>query len=934
MNLTEANSSGGTPVRINLVDTDAASGNTIQLNWGGQLITVTLTADDLTAGFVDMPVTTAQLLAATPVGSSANVNAMVTLLDGTTAVATSGGQPIAVDFQVPTTPIIDLQNWTTVNTTSDLNGIYEAYYNAQITAWPTTATTRIDNTLYYSEVANSTDAGTFMRVQLPTLGANASYPTLAGDTVTLTWADQVITATVTGSDITNKYVQFLVPRSVVESQPFGNVTVTATVTSAISGNTSLASPVVVNWAYDLPLAELDNLDQGFAITGNVANGQMGLSNENQGAQNIGDVNGDGYDDIHLSDINGNRYIVYGGNRNTTLSVGDLTAVGNTNGFMIASTTKIQPTRGGDINGDGLDDILVGNGSNSYIIFGSKTSIGKVTLATLGTNGFAFTSASSISEPSVVGDVNGDGYEDMLFNNNTNYTNYLVFGGTNFTPGGSVALPTGASGTLATGTGTGTSYVNITNGGTFVSGGAISTLHGDFNGDGYSDFALAQMPTSGIGTGPVNVYYGSSNVTSYNSNSLTLADNGRGFRITGLTGLNSLKFQSTNMGDINGDGMDDIVFNDGEKRSFVLLGKTNSTSVTTADLAAGIGGFIIEAGTSSTESLSWDADVIGDFNGDGLADMVVSNRNLVTGGVGSGGAYVVYGRTATTALTLDSLSATEGFRINGLTSAPGYAFGRTVNAAGDMNGDGFADLVITTYKGEDVGSLALAGIVRVVYGGVDKLESMTFQPANGDAIGTTGADTLTGTSGNNQLVAGDGNDTLTGNGGADVLYGGRGNDTIVVNADNVATMSLSGTSQAIARIDGGNGIDTLELDGAGIVLDLSLLNSAALQNIEKIDLTGSGNNTLKLSLTDMLQHFDDSNVFNSSNTTSGLADKVPRNQLMVDGDAGDKVELTDLANWTAAGTNVVANGETYVVYNHNTSAQQLLIDQLLTVSAVL
>jgi Ca2+-binding RTX toxin-like protein len=261
-------------------------------------------------------------------------------------------------------------------------------------------------------------------------------------------------------------------------------------------------------------------------------------------------------------------------------------------------------------------------------------------------------------------------------------------------------------------------------------------------------------------------------------------------------------------------------------------------------------------------------------------------------------------------------------------------GRTVTAGGDINGDGFADLVITTYNGETVGSITGAGIVRVVFGGVDKLESMTFQSANGDAIGTTGVDTLTGTSGNNQLVAGDGNDTLIGNGGADVLYGGRGDDTIVVNADNVAKMSLSGTSQAIERIDGGNGIDTLELDGAGIVLDMSLLSSAALQNIEKIDLTGSGNNTLRLSLTDMLQGFDESNVFNSSNTTSGLAAKVTRNQLMVDGDTGDKVVLTDLASWTAAGTNVVANGETYVVYNHNTSAQQLLIDLQVTVSAVL
>jgi hypothetical protein len=432
---------------------------------------------------------------------------------------------------------------------------------------------------------------------------------------------------------------------------------------------------------------------------------------------------------------------------------------------------------------------------------------------------------------------------------------------------------------------------------------------------------------------VYVYYGSANVQAWDSRTLSVDGNGRGFHITGLTGTGTFKFQSTNAGDINGDGMDDMVFNDGIGRAFVLFGKTNSTSVTTADLIAGNGGFVMNAGTLNPNSKVWDADVVGDFNGDGLADMVISNNSLSTAGVVGGGAYVVYGRTATTALTLDSLQVSEGFRISGFSATAGLELGRTVNAVGDLNGDGFADLGITNQGNETVGANAQAGIVRIVYGGVDKLESMTFQPGNGDAIGTTGADTLNGNSGNNQLVAGDGNDTLTGNGGADVLYGGRGNDKIVVNADNVAKLSLSGTSQAIARIDGGNGIDTLELDGAGIVLDMSLLSSAALQNIEKIDLTGSGDNTLKLSLTDMLQGFDDSNVFNSSNT-SGLDPKVTRNQLMVDGDTGDKLVLTDLTNWTADTTNVIADGTTYVAYNHKTSAQQLLIDLQLAVSAVL
>ena len=217
--------------------------------------------------------------------------------------------------------------------------------------------------------------------------------------------------------------------------------------------------------------------------------------------------------------------------------------------------------------------------------------------------------------------------------------------------------------------------------------------------------------------------------------------------------------------------------------------------------------------------------------------------------------------------------------------------------------------------------------------------------------------MVGNSGNNQLVDGDGGDTLTGAGGADVLYGGRGSDTIVINASNIAALATNtgNNTQVIARIDDGSGIDTLQLDGAGLLLDFSAISGPAIQNIEKIDLTGSGNNTLKLSLIDMLQSFDNSNVFNSSNTTSGLAAAadaqgqfaidttsgltatVSKNQLMVDGDTGDNVVLTGFANWTT-GTNVVATfggvTHTYVAYNHNTSAQQLLIDQLVTVSAVL
>jgi hypothetical protein len=47
------------------------------------------------------------------------------------------------------------------------------------------------------------------------------------------------------------------------------------------------------------------------------------------------------------------------------------------------------------------------------------------------------------------------------------------------------------------------------------------------------------------------------------------------------------------------------------------------------------------------------------------------------------------------------------------------------------------------------------------------------------------------------------------------------------------------------VDGGGNIDTLTLDGGGLTLDLTNISNARIQDIEKIDITGSGNNTLRI-----------------------------------------------------------------------------------------
>ena len=156
-----------------------------------------------------------------------------------------------------------------------------------------------------------------------------------------------------------------------------------------------------------------------------------------------------------------------------------------------------------------------------------------------------------------------------------------------------------------------------------------------------------------------------------------------------------------------------------------------------------------------------------------------------------------------------------------------------------------------------------------------------------------------------------------------MYGGAGNDTFKLNTDNVAKLDDTGTSQNIARIDGGTGLDKIVLDGSGITMDLTAIKTDVISNIEQIDISGSGANTVKLNLSDVLD-MGSSNLFDVNTAAIDT-----RKQLMITGDAGDVVQLTDLSNWTlqsGANSTFMQNGHNYVVYNHNTANVQLLVDE--------
>ncbi|MSP82137.1 MAG: hypothetical protein EXQ94_04170 [Alphaproteobacteria bacterium] len=245
---------------------------------------------------------------------------------------------------------------------------------------------------------------------------------------------------------------------------------------------------------------------------------------------------------------------------------------------------------------------------------------------------------------------------------------------------------------------------------------------------------------------------------------------------------------------------------------------------------------------------------------------------------SGTAHVVFGKKSGLGIVnLDDVAlGTGGFKIIGENDQS--TAGASVASAGDIDGDGFDDLVIGAYFSDAGGTYS--GAAYVLFG----------QDFTGIVTpGTASDDSLAGSTVNDILVGGQGNDVLDGGAGNDVLRGAAGDDVLVFDAADKLV------------VDGGSGFDTLRFGAAGKTLNLTTLNDTEhyglYTSIEAIELTGTGNNILRL---------DDLDLFHLSDTS---------NTLRVDGNAGDAVTTTD-AGWGAdslgtgdfIGYTIYTNGE--------------------------
>jgi hypothetical protein len=533
------------------------------------------------------------------------------------------------------------------------------------------------------------------------------------------------------------------------------------------------------------------------------------------------VNGDGFDDLivgsHYDAPNGRSsgasFVVFG---KTDGSAVELSAIeAGTGGFVINGVSKYDysgrsVSSAGDVNGDGFDDLIVGangdgpNGSGSgasFVVFGKTDgSVVELSAIAAGTGGFVINGVSAGDNSgysvSSAGDVNGDGFDDLIVGANRDDPNgsnsgasFVVFGKTDRSAVELSDVEAGTGGFVING-------VSAND----RSGRSVSSA-GDVNGDGFDDLIVGadEDDPNGSKSGASFVVFGKTDGSAVELSDVEAGTGG--YVINGVSADDQSGRSVSSAGDVNGDGFDDLIvgadFDDPNGgysgASFVVFGKTDGTAVELSAIEAGTGGFVIN-GVSAYDRSGASVSSAGDVNGDGFDDLIVGAPGDGPNGNRSGASFVVFGKTDGSAVELSAIGAgTGGFVINGV-SKYDYS-GRSVSSAGDVNGDGFDDLIVGAFGDDPNGNRS--GASFVVFGG-------DFSGAATE-IGTFGDDTLTGTDGIDVIFAGTGDDNIDGGGGTDRLSGGAGADTFTFR-------NLDGTTTIIDFSAGdGNGAEGDKLD---------------------------------------------------------------------------------------------------------------------------
>ena len=390
----------------------------------------------------------------------------------------------------------------------------------------------------------------------------------------------------------------------------------------------------------------------------------------------GDVNGDGYDDVivgaprydHGQTEEGVAFLYLGGPDGPAtypIWMGESDQEWAWFGYAVATA--------GDVNNDGYDDVIVG--APRYD--GAQMDEGAAFVYHGGPEGLAATPARIVHPDhqadarfgiavSTAGDVNGDGYADVVITANgydAEQTNegaaFVYYGG----PSGLAAEP------AWTAHPTDQAYANF---------GRSASTAGDVNRDGYSDVVIGapwydDSQTNEGDEGATFVYYGSTTGLSLDPD----------WTATGDRGWAQFGTSVSSAGDVDNDGYSDIIVGAyrytgdywREGAAFVYHGGPEGLAASPAWSARG---------NQEQAKFGLIVSAAGDVNGDGYGDVAVGAPSYADGHSHEGAAFVYHGGP-------EGVIASPAWSAEGDQKAAAYGF--AISTAGDVNGDGYDDVIV-------------------------------------------------------------------------------------------------------------------------------------------------------------------------------------------------------------------------------------------------